>query len=341
MNTEETEPTVYKLKRINSSTDKDYPRALKIYLDNIDYNVITNTNEITHCIDSYNKLYPDAEFTVVGFYMNKVLIGFSQFIYFKKEKFMFIDYLVIEKIYRKNNTFYEFLAKIREYIDSVNYDLRYIVGEISLQGASEEKEYSPNTRNLIRLLKMNNFGTIEAPYYQPMLGVNNYESYLKAILMLYPVDEYRIIKKETFLMILKTVYFKHYENWYKLFLNDAEIREYSMHIHDLFREISEKIKSSTSIDLQSYNELMNEKTVNIPKKVPKKILYFLIGLILLTVLLSVVSFSLKSILKMDYKDQSSFLIFVSLTYLVILSFLSNKASTLLNKVVEKVIEKIT
>lgn len=338
----EIEATVYKLKRFTSSSDKDFVKALKIYIENTDPNIVISTNEICHGVDFYNERFTDADFTAVGLYLNKVLIGYCQFVYFKEEQLVFIDYLVIEKNYRGNNTFYSFIEKIREYFDVKSYYPSYFVTEVSLQGAMNESEYTSKTRNLIRLLKMNNFGVIGSPYFQPMLGLSNYESNLQAVLMLYPAEEHRVIKKETFLMMLKTIYFKHYERWYTMVaLNEKDTKDYSLHLYDLFGKINEKLKNTPSIKLNSYSDTFYEKGVSKPERAPKKVLYFLVGFVALIAFLGVIAFLLRSVFKMEYKDQFYFLISVSVLYLMILSIFSDKASKILNKALEKGIDKVT
>ncbi len=343
MGIKETNASIYRLKRFTSSTDKDFVAAIKIYIDNIDNNEVTSTNEITYCVDFYNTKFHDSDFTVVGLYLNKVLIGFAQFIYFKEEKLVFIDYLVIQKEFRKNNTFYEFIEKIKEYFDIMNYHPFFIVGEICLKEHIENSgtEQQPKTKNLVRLLKMNNFGVINIPYFQPMLGLNNYESNVHAILMLYPVDENPNIKKETFLLILKSIYFKHYERWYRIFLTEYNATQYSIHLNELFNNINQKLKNITSLQLEGYTDIEHDKKVSNPIRAPKKILYFILGFITLIALLGGISLILRFALGFNNSDQFYFMIIVAFIYLVILSMFSNKASIILNRLIEKMLERFS
>jgi hypothetical protein len=188
---------------------------------------------------------------------------------------------------------------------------------------------------------MSNFGVINSPYFQPMLGIKNYESNLQAVLMLYPVDEHRTIKKETFLLILKSIYYKHYCRWYAMFLNEQDTLDYSHHVHSLFDKVSEKVKNNVSIQLNGYDDILYEKGLEKPERVPKKILYFLLGFTVLIGLLGVIAFSLRRVFGMEYKDQFYFLIFASLVYLAVLSIFSSKASSVLNKAIEKGVDKVT
>lgn len=332
--------TEYHLKRFTNSQDRDFKEALRIYLKNTEHNIITDSSEIAKGLDSYNSKFTDSEFTLLGFYMNETLIGYCQFVYFKTESLVFIDYLVIDEVYRKNSSFYQFIEEIKEYFNTKDYHPLYVVTEVSLQGTKNKNDYAERTRRLIRLLKMSNFGVINSLYYQPMLGVKNYETKLEALLMLFPVSEHHEIKKDTFLKILETIYFKHYGRWYSsLVLGEQDAIQYTNHIHDLFNEVTTKLKDVTSIHINGYKEILPDKDTPKPKAPPQKIIYYTLGFLLLLLVLAGLSYALKRVLGMEYKDQTSFWLVTTIGYLLILSTFSEKASKMLNNALEKWITK--
>src|SRR5437868_7979044 len=149
--------SVYELRRIKSSADKSLGRALNIYSQNIDPLIRTDTREIIYWLDNYNKQFKD-QFYLVALYLNDLIIGYAQFAYFKEEKIVFIDYLAIEKNSRKNNTFYEFIEKIKEFFIDEEIEYNFIVTEVGY--FRQTKEPTEVARNLIRLLKMTSFGVI-------------------------------------------------------------------------------------------------------------------------------------------------------------------------------------
>lgn len=332
--------TEYYLKRFSNSQEKDFKEALRIYLRNTEHNIITNAEEITKGLDSYNSKFSDSEFTLLGFYMNETLIGYCQLVYFKSESMVFIDYLVIDEPYRKNSSFYQFIEEIKDYFNSKDYHPLYVVTEVSLQGTKNKNDYAERTRRLIRLLKMSNFGVINSPYYQPMLGVKNYETKLEALLMLFPVSEHHEIMKDTFLKILETIYYKHYGRWYSsLILAEQDSIQYLNHIQELFGEVTNKLKDISTIHINGYKEIFPDKDTPKPKVRPQKMVYYTLGFVGLLLVLAGLSFALKRILGMEYKDQTSFWILTCIGYLFILSNFSDKASVMLNKAFEKWVAK--
>lgn len=77
----ETSITNYRLRAFNNSSDPDFIKGVKLYAQNIDVTSLTNTNEISYCLDKYNEHYNDSIFVVAGFYQNKQLIGYCQCTY--------------------------------------------------------------------------------------------------------------------------------------------------------------------------------------------------------------------------------------------------------------------
>jgi len=335
---EETSSTNYKLKAYSGSTDSDFAKALHIYTENIGATSLTDTNEIIYCLDNYSKHYKSSNFVVAGLYQNKLLIGYCQFIYIRDEKIIIIDYIAIDEKHRGLSVFYVFIEKIREFIYANGYEIKFLVGEVNIQN-SQSNDIPIKAKSLVKLLKSNNFGEVKSLYFQPMLGVNNFESEQKSILMLYPANEYESIKKETFSKIIETIYFKHYERWYKIFLTENDFITYSKHLHDLFKKVSDKTTPIIAIEKDDYiyGEPVIDRTII--KKSKKGVLLFLGFLGILGILLSI-TLILKLRFDFEYKSQLYLFILVVFLYLLIISFFSQKAEKMLSKMWEKIIDKI-
>ena len=147
--------SIYELKRIKNSTDRSLVKALRIYFQNVDPLIRTAPDDIIHWLDRYNERFQD-RFYIVALYLNDIMIGYGQFTYFKAEKLVFIDYMAIEKNSRKNNTFYEFVEKIKDFFIEEDIDYNYIITEVGYY--KDKKELTEVGRNLIRLLKMTQIG---------------------------------------------------------------------------------------------------------------------------------------------------------------------------------------
>jgi hypothetical protein len=156
--------STYEIKIFKSSNEQDLIKALNLYSQNIEPALRTDSREIMYWVDRYNKKFEDS-FYILGFYLNDVLIGFSELAYFIKEKTLIVDYLVIDKKFRKNNTFYEFIQKIEEFLNSKNFIIDYIVAEVGFY--NEKLEPPEKSKHMIRLLKMAGFSVAKCSYYTP------------------------------------------------------------------------------------------------------------------------------------------------------------------------------
>lgn len=329
--------TIYDLKKIKNSSDRHLTRALSIYSQNIDPLIRTDTREIIYWLDRYNRKFTD-KFYIVGLYLNDVIIGYGQFVYFVEEKIVFIDYLAIEKQSRKNNTFYEFTDKIKEFLAEENLHYTYILTEVGYY--KENNEPTEVTRNLIRLLKMSGFGVVKMDYFQPMLGKNNYETELSTILMLYTENDVKRIKKETFLLIIDTIYFKHYKRWYDAFFQDKEHALYISRLDDLKKKIELQIKKKEFIEINGYANLFSSRETTVHQKNYVKVAKLVAALIvfaLFSMLIGVIVVFVKRRYNLD-QDSLQFITYVSLILVIGLSalFYKNKNESF-SEVVERVI----
>lgn len=214
----------YSVKLFESSESEDFISALNIYLDEIPFELKTSSQEIIYWIDNYSKKFND-ELLIFGFYENDTLIGFSQCVYFSSKQFIVIDYFIIASQYRGNHSFQMIVALLKKFFREYRYDYYYILTEVDF-----------NSKLLLRLLKQNGFGEVQSKYFQPNLGVNNFDSLLDAKLLFYPAEEDTTIKKEQYKTIIETIYNDHYVRWYSAFLTNKEISTYKNNIEKLKRK---------------------------------------------------------------------------------------------------------
>ncbi|MES2003136.1 MAG: GNAT family N-acetyltransferase [Bacteroidota bacterium] len=325
--------STYDLRRIKSSTDRHITKALSIYSQNIDPLIRTDTREILYWLDNYNQHFTD-RFYLVGLFLNDTIVGYAQFAYFKEERIIFIDYLAIDKQYRKNNTFYEFLEKLKEFFAEESLYHTYIIAEVGYY--KENNVPTEITRNLIRLLKMSGFGVIKMTYYQPMLGRHNYETELSTILMLYTANDIKQIKKETYGLILDTIYYKHYKRWYDKFLSDKEQAIYITRLEQLRSKIEDNMKRKEYIEINGYASLfVTPNTAAAPKNYLK-----VAKLIAVAVIFAVISIGFGSIVffaKKKFNLDSDSIKLISIFSLISVVFIT---SVLYNSKSESFIDTI-
>lgn len=328
--------SVYELKRIKSSTDKSLGKALNIYFQNIDPLIRTATKEIIHWLDHYNERFQD-RFYLIALYLNDVMIGYGQFTYFKEEGIVFMDYLAIEKNSRKNNTFYEFVEKIKDFFIDEGVEFNYIVTEVGYY--KEKKELTEVGRNLIRLLKMTGFGVIKMEYFQPMLGKKNYETEIGAVLMIYTANDLKVLKLETFFLLIDTIYYKNYQRWYDEFLNEKERVEYGSRLQELRGKIEISAKKKQVIEINGYANLlpMNQSNTRSSNYVRSAKVF---GVFLIFILLSIGIGSIVLLLKKKYNLDANAITFISLCSLIIIIFISTVFYKSKNESMSSAIERI-
>lgn len=247
----------FKVKLFKSSDDLEFLEALSIYGRFTPREMKTNTNEIIHWIDCYNKTYRDRQLYLLGFYFQNRVIGYAEIAYFRQERFLVIDYLTIHGAYRNNSAFYTFLYLVFDFLDANRVEYDYVITEIAAK--KNESKWSETSNSLIRLLEMENFKAINALYYQPKLEANNDESLMEATLMIYAKNSMsKEIKKETYLLIVSTLYFKHYRDWDAPFLTESEKTAFSDHLDGLL----DKITASLTTEAVILNGYKNEFTLN-------------------------------------------------------------------------------
>lgn len=246
----------YTLRRLRSSKDPEYAEAISVYLSNTPPSLKTDSNEITYWLDNYHKHFED-EFIVCSFRANDHIVGFAELAFFVAERIAVVDYLVIDAKHRKNNIFFEFVEHITESLTKEGLDVDYVVAEVGyLSDATVPSRYS---RLLTRLLKFSGFQVIKAPYYHPRLGVDNYESEMRATLMVLTSDPVNAIKKETYIRILTTIYQKHYLRWYASY-DPAVADEYGQVIAELLDRVQSELADKKTVDINGYGEVMTSES---------------------------------------------------------------------------------
>lgn len=252
----------YDLRSYASSKDPELLEALKIYARETPGCIYTNSNEILYWLDNYQQFRPDRLF-VVGFYVNNKVAGFAQLVYMHDEKIIFFDYMTIANEYRGINSFYEFVAQIKSFVDSRSLEYNYAVVESPFMN-HDSNEPSEDAILLIRLLKMQGFGVIKARYFQPAHGLKNKESEMQGRLLIYSKNKIKEIRRETFLLILSTIIFKHYARWYDGIEDNYE--GYHKYLESLYRRTIKLLNKAEVIGVNGYK--LVESTSSVPKAPP-------------------------------------------------------------------------
>lgn len=234
----------FELKRFIRADDPDFLKALHLYTKNIFPDWRTDTNEITYWLENFEKQFGDM-FGIYGFYADDQLIGFAELVHLRAEHLVMIDYLVLDERHRKNNVFVQFIEHLQTLVETEISDVNYAIAEVGyLSRTSEPSFYS---RTIIRLLKFVGFGVVKAPYVSPQLGFINLESQMNATLMLMrpnapPPEE---IGVQTYLAIVRAIYYKYYFRWYSIY--DDRAGEYRERLDSLFGDLEQRLGNQAVI----------------------------------------------------------------------------------------------
>lgn len=240
----------FSIKRFSSSKDKDYSKALMIYNNTIPVDTKTSTNEITYFTDHAN-IQPGREMYFFGLYVDDIVVGFVAAGYLLATKTIIIDYIVLKDEYRLNSVFYPLFSLIQRYFSEHMVDYDYIATEVS----SKCPEQSVDSESFFskKMLQMEDFRIVDALYRQPRLGMSNSESNFDFQLMLRSAQPIMIIKKETYLSIVRDIYFEHYYPWYDIF-DSEHSQEYRTHLEGEYNLIKQQVEKLEENEIHLSNQ---------------------------------------------------------------------------------------
>lgn len=237
----------FKIKKFQSSEDRDFIKALKIYNDMVPVETKTATNEITYFLDK--KDFKNREIFFFGLYYNNEVIGYIECGYLRITKTIIIDYLILKTEFNLNSIFYPLFALFQQYFSDNLIDYDYIITEVSTRTLAEnvDKE-SYYTR---KLLQAEDFRIINMPYPQPLLGINNFESNFDLRLMVKSINTIGSLKTDTLINIIKDIYYNHYLDWYEnTIIEDETLEKYKNHIDEQMDKVVNYVEGENIILLQ-------------------------------------------------------------------------------------------
>jgi hypothetical protein len=236
----------------------------------------TNTGEIAHWLDHYNRTFDD-RFHVLSLSVNKDVAGFCELVYLKEANIVVIDYIAIDKQYRGGlDVFFNFATLVRSFIEKLYPTVNYVVVEIAPLKESDEIRYG---LPLLRLVKMLRFGVVDAPYIQPSLGNENSESELEGAILINPKPVTGLISRQSFLRIVRAIYYDHYVRWYGVHGKDYETI-YKTNTDRLYAKLEARMKKESLVvnGLRHFPEDRPNKPA--PQQAPPtKVLWPAIGMI--------------------------------------------------------------
>lgn len=234
----------FRIKRIEKSSDPDYVKALKIYNETTPYEIKTNTNEITKWLDRKDPTDPFEPMFFALFY-SASLAGFAMMTYIRTQRLVILEYVALAAQYRVNTVFFSYINLLESYLSVNQYDVAFIVNEISNRRSGQDID--KESQLFSKVLCIEGYGKIEAPYITPPLGINNHESNFDAFLFAKSAGDTHALEKQTYLDIVKAIYFDYFSTWYACILLSSERAEYNALLQKSFEIISKRITQTTTI----------------------------------------------------------------------------------------------
>lgn len=241
--------THYLLRRIRPERrDAAYlVKALAIYHANTPHLELTSTNEIQYWAEKYNTSFDDQLF-LFSFECNEDIIGFAQCVYFSSAEIVVLDYMSMEESYKTVGSFFIFYEQIKSFLTQEGIQYNYMVSELLKDSEENFTESSDVWRTMMAL---ENFRVIDAPYEQLQLGKNKFDTQLPGRLMIAVESGTESIRRETYLMIVNTLFFDHFVRWYEPFLTEEENIGYRTSATKKFNIIRSAINSQERISLSA------------------------------------------------------------------------------------------
>lgn len=253
----------FSIRRVQKATDEEYIAALRIYNETTPFEIRTETNEITYWLSQNpdNELF---ELYMFVLYLDDKMIGLSMTTYIKRTKVVVDEYLAVLEQYRINTIFLIYLSLIQSYYKEHNIEYSYYVTEISNKNSGND--INRESQISLKVLCTDEFGKINAPYYTLPLGLDNHESNFEAILYIKTNDTIKNISKETYLQIVKSIYYDYSYTWYKKFLSTDELQKYHQEVDRNYNLILQKVSQEDIINVVNSNcialnpSIMSEQT---------------------------------------------------------------------------------
>mgnify|MGYP001033041711 CR=1 FL=1 len=240
----------FSIRRVQKATDEEYITALRIYNETTPFEIRTETNEITYWLSQNpdNELF---ELYMFVLYLDDKMIGLSMTTYIKRTKIVVDEYLAVLEQYRINTIFLIYLSLIQSYYKEHNIEYSYYVTEISNKNSGND--INRESQISLKVLCTDEFGKVNAPYYTLPLGLDNHESNFEAILYIKTNDSIKNVSKETYLQIVKSIYYDYSYTWYKKFLSIDELQKYHQEVDRNYNLILQKVSQEDIINVVNSN----------------------------------------------------------------------------------------
>ena len=230
----------------------DNPRLLeftRVYVNNLAPDFRTDPRELQQFL---RQSPPYRRITYLGFTQRRKPCGFATLMYYPEARLCVIDHIVIDRNYRTHGAFFTFCELIQSHIEEQQYEIDYFVVEIALQQSAADSAVDP--RSLTRLLQMLGFRSAGVKYWAPDKSIVESTDSCRAVLMFRCQMERTSLSVEEFLAVCKTIYEKHYADWYRVTMSDEKYDEYRVAMTARWKAIELELSGRSRIILDGTSD---------------------------------------------------------------------------------------
>ena len=242
----------YEVKLIQSTTDKLYASAIRIYTTTTPVSIKTSTNEIAQYVDNPTK-DPQRRMFFFALFCNSKIIGFAELGYIYNTKTLFIDYIAFEASEKTNSNFYPILNLLIDSVSAEKCEVNYIVTEIS--NRDNGQNIDDESLFFRKLISLEDFHIIDEPYIHPRLGENT-ESEFDSSLSIKIIGGTSVLNRDTYLALVHDIYYAHYLTWYTVEESNAITIKYHEYIESCYTKIINKLGKKEAIAIIN-NQMVN------------------------------------------------------------------------------------
>jgi hypothetical protein len=165
---------------------------------------------------------------------------------------------------------------------------------------------------------------------------------MKGIMMIYTSTETSKIKKNTFMQIIRAIYFKYYQRWYDVFLDADSKIKYNEILNESYSKMENGLKDKNYIEINGFNDFFNSGTDTGYNIFPSKKVKLITGIILFlfwTIFIGFLYIFVNKKFGFDVNTLSTIFYASLLISLFFLSLFFDKKSKILSKIINKLFDK--
>ena len=164
--------------------------------------------------------------------------------YIKTTKIVIDEYLAVKNQFRLQLVLLSYQSLLQNYFNENSVEVSFFITEISNKNSG--KSIDKESKLSMKMLCMEDYGKANASYYTLPLGLNNYESSFEAFLYLKSNDVLSTLSSESYINIVKSIYYDYFVEWYKPFLSKPQMDDYILKVDNFYELIRHDLISAKS-----------------------------------------------------------------------------------------------